>query len=1158
MAVDGNFRPTLLVGVGGTGSKIAETILQQALTNEDSLSSRIGIMAIDTDINDLNELSAVNQRSRIQFSRPETVHRLLERNRDVEGDWCYSLKAPEMSEAIKGMSLIEGAGQIRMLTRLALHDGFQHQNLMGRFEAVISDLAVHANDQGYDGAIHVLVVGSLAGATGSGSFTQIALGLNDAARNRGVAATVRGVFLLPDVYARSGVLPSTQHPNVLANGYASLKELNAINIRTTLPHRRTNFRFEYAPGKQLMDGSAPYAAITFIDYENSRGGNMGRNLPAYIEMAARAGYLMIFSPLGARYGSVTINDVRQKLAAIASGSTNLYSGIGISAVNYPADSMRRFLGRSLMLESLQGDWTRLDIAYKQQVARYKSDLQAGQTSSEKPDIRVTYVRDLEQLAKAEPRVPFFRRAYDYLFPEVEDEKTRERTVHPRHRRYADAVVDYVRSAFWADSDLRSVYQRGNIDTSSVLESDSIVDTTRRAESDLDRDWRTLEAALQGRPEDIVHNELVSADKLGQGEWAPHHIQNHIVDDAPHPVTVRAFLYHIRQEFMQRRDGIDVRDLRLKLFRIANQFRTEDEQSATNNRPTSRSTATVIERASQVEASSAISNIFGGKRKAFAGEYVEFYNTSVRQMRGYANAVIEYKVCDQLLTEVEGLIRVFEGLFAEIEDIGERLGTEIATEKKTYDGSGGFDGNSFVYADAACKDDAWERVQEATAGLRVDDRVNQNLVSTVYKMHRANKRERAELSFKEINALFWSQVVEGFGQNTIDRDFSSYFDFSVIEAMRRQFEVEDKAAAAEAARTDQQGPPPRPAAERMKEIVDRVSRQSEPYLSFVSPDSDGTPIKFWTVHPSAQKAINDDDLFSQMFRFSDGDNPIIKEEFSEYELICVNLRVNVELTMMAKLNMGDENARSVHSPTEGRLVTPYNEMIARMTDAKRSKAAGAEFTPHVDRTWHTPGVLPEIFSHLEEKIEANNSKGYVVALTHDLIKLDVEHDEPIARFSTLGRGISNAVDETFSRSHNPWTLYQEFVGNVPMVESAVQYWDMVSNEEAGSVKAHESYAKLASPELLLTLLKPATIRNDEPDRRDDAAIAILGSWIECLGELITRQDHSLTPRAQDLALKKEVSEIRDRFFELAAAEGYQREILRVLERVFGISYDKRFS
>ena len=167
------------------------------------------------------------------------------------------------------------------------------------------------------------------------------------------------------------------------------------------------------------------------------------------------------------------------------------------------------------------------------------------------------------------------------------------------------------------------------------------------------------------------------------------------------------------------------------------------------------------------------------------------------MRAYANAAIEAKIYDQALSEINALITSYEGLFREIEVISADLAKEIAKERDGYSGSESFDGNANVYANADCKDDAWERVSGSAQGLRLDDKVNKKLVESVFRKHREDKRLGRVSSNKEINHLFREQVVDGFGRKSIVNDFASAYDFSVIEAMRRQFEVEDKIAAREA-------------------------------------------------------------------------------------------------------------------------------------------------------------------------------------------------------------------------------------------------------------------------------------------------------------------------------------------------------------------------
>ena len=91
------------------------------------------------------------------------------------------------------------------------------------------------------------------------------------------------------------------------------------------------------------------------------------------------------------------------------------------------------------------------------------------------------------------------------------------------------------------------------------------------------------------------------------------------------------------------------------------------------------------------------------------------------------------------------------------------------------------------------------------------------------------------------------------------------------------------------------------------MVDRTSRQSLPYISLARPDSDGSQIKFWTLHPKAKDDIGSATLFTEMFQAEDGNEPITTEDFSVYELTCVNLRVNVQLEHLKKLAMGTEGA-----------------------------------------------------------------------------------------------------------------------------------------------------------------------------------------------------------------------------------------------------------
>ncbi|MEM9756104.1 MAG: tubulin-like doman-containing protein, partial [Pseudomonadota bacterium] len=332
MAIEMDVQPTLLVGVGGTGSRIADRILKQVRQNNDVLGPGIRMLAVDTDEGDLEKLTDVPKDSRIRISEPEFVYRTLQRNAAVMDQWCYRDTDNEMTEDIKGKSLIVGAGQIRMLTRLALHDRLTHGHIMETMEAAISRLAVHSEGLSEQKGVRIIMICSLGGATGSGSFIQLALVLRKAAENRGVLPMMRGLVLLPDIFNRSGKISQDEWDDLLSNGYAAMKELNAVNLRADLRDFPDDFTFEYAPGHFAGIGTKPFEEVVFIDYENSVGGSMGQNLDAYVNMAARSAYLNIFTPLGPKIASQSINRSRTSQRNLSDRQLSSYSGIGIAGL----------------------------------------------------------------------------------------------------------------------------------------------------------------------------------------------------------------------------------------------------------------------------------------------------------------------------------------------------------------------------------------------------------------------------------------------------------------------------------------------------------------------------------------------------------------------------------------------------------------------------------------------------------------------------------------------------------------------------------------------------------------------------------------------------------------------------------------------------------
>lgn len=1154
MTIELELRPTLLVGVGGTGSLIADRILKQVRENAQELTPSIRMLAVDTDAGDLDRLKDLPDESRIQFSKPEYVKVTLDRNPDIQRTWCYSLNDPEMTEEILNTVLIEGAAQIRMLTRLALHDSLKNGEMLPTMENAIARLAVHGDRQANLGAVQLLMIGSFGGATGSGSFIQLALALRKAAENRNVTPIMRGLFLMPDIFVRSGVLKSSEWENVLSNGYAAMKELNAVNLRSSLRDLETEFTFEYAPGYTVGPGPKVFEEVYFIDFENTLGGSMGKNLNAYINMAARAAYLNVFTPLGPKLASQSVNQKRQRQTALSEGQVSVYSGIGVAAIEYPIASITRYLSRRLVHENLRGDWTRLDVGFREQVARHKKDVAAGATTAEEPNRRASFLRDFTQLAKEDPPNPFFRRAYDRLFPVVEDQQTFNKTEAPIHLAYVNALLDYVKRQFWNDNEMKRVHSRSPLDESGILESDSIVDSVRQEEFMLDRDFAALEAQLGQRPADIFQNALISADTAAPEEWARHHLQAYIVQQGLHPVAVRAFLYLVQEELERRAENLNPRDRKRKLFALANIYRSEEEMQAAGDIPQTRGTSGVIEAATVADNTNMIRSIFRGKKKAFATDYVIYNTKSLTLMRAYADETIEARVIDQALTEVGNLVRAFEGLFGEIEAIGDDLGNELTEESAEFDTSGTvFTGSSYVYANAACREDAWQRLAEASTGLTIEADVNRELTQAVFSKHRSDRRDRVKTGFSELRELFHREIVIGFGQRTVERDYRSIYDMNVIEAIRRQYGVE-KGLAEE--RGNDLGVSE---AQYIKRIVDRVSDQSLPYLSLRRPDSDGTGVKLWAIHPGTRAAVTDNAEFLDLFQSENsGENAVVEPQFSPYALICANLRVNLEPQNFAKLMVASEATEVSSGTTEGRMTRAYNATINRMLDPARMGREGAEFTPHVDKNWHLPGALPELHASLDERISTEKFRAYVIARALELVRFDADERNRIARISTLGHGIRDGIDDVVAESHDPWAVYQGMTRNIRAVRSTLAVWERKIKAPAANAASHPCFKALTNPDTLNAIFAPAQVRNEAVQAREDAVREATAAWVGLLRDVIEAQETSTSARARADMVGDAVNATRDAFFAVVRQEQHNVEVQRAYDSLFAQATDSIFA
>lgn len=1091
--VDKTFRPTILVGVGGTGCKIAESVYKGALAQETGLQGKIAVLGFDTDLNDMSQLKSIERSNQFRFSSTDRLRDYIHKNKSIVGDFMVSEDL--LPQRLLNKSLIEGAGQIRMLSHLGLYTELVSADTEQRVASTIASLARMDNTENFQGFVNVMMVGSLAGATGSGSFIQIAMLLKRAAKS--IEIDVRGIFLLPDVYVNAASLPEGQIPNVRGSGYAALKELNAVNVIAEAKDENLNFRYEYSPGNHVGKSNFPFESVTLIDFETTEGRSLGRSLRSYLGMCERAVYQQIFSPIGGRMRSIEVNDSRQLLFAAAEGVHNIYSGVGISAVMYPFDHNGAYLTRRFALDLLKGDWTRLDRQFQDKMNAHLLQRAANNNQSKAPVKRDSYLEDLQLLAISE-RVAFFVDIHEKLNPVLEDErgKTRQTSLAAK---FLIEINEKVTRDFWSLKDLNGAGRRGDIVPETLANLSAMVGDVQGLERGMDRDLATLDDMLRDKPRDLLTNTLSNADSMGEQNWQGYHLQSYIVKEGPHVVQVRAFLYAVQQMIEKRLGELDPEAAKKKVFTLGGHL--DEDADKTRSQRSSPGTITAATKAAK-------GNLWGrirGRRDGgtFADEYSNYYNNSQKAMRKYADEAIELGMLLELRKEIDLLEDVVSDMFTEIDSIIADLEKYCSEEATKYDNLASLDGNYWVYGSSTAKDQMWQTLHSRIAGGGDEAGVNARLSDAIYKKYRADKTPGLTKQPQPIRELFEETVIDGYATERVQVESRSVFDMSVVQAVQNEAKLlgEDWEM-------------------KLKEIVRIVGAQSQPLLGIKDPQRNGQRIMFWTVNTKLEEQINDNALFQEMFTQNQGEAPVVLDEFSTYELTCMNTLVNLDLNQLSKLSTQDEVMGIPGN--KGIYFAEYEKMVNGLLADGASEKKSGHFTPHIHKGWHVPGMLPEIDPIAHEIFVSKVSKGLVVARALGLMSSVTEYGNTAIVYSSVGRRRTGGIHVVVAQGSDWYLASKEFEKNPALADDALAFWEetlsIMSDERRRPVDSADlsfAHTSLINADFLTRLLEISATRI-ETDQRDKKTTDTIAAWAELVEEMVEkyRGDMGLVGRKQE--------------------------------------------
>jgi len=970
--------PTLLLGLGGIGSQIVDSVYGRIPEHirEEEL---IGVHAFDTNVNDIKQLEHLGDHV-TQTSAEMRVKDYLHLAGPIVEDW-FPRYYPngEENHVLLNKTLTEGAGQIRPVSRLALRAAME-EGALEDFEADVRSLLRAQGDE-VETSLRVMIVCSVVGGTGAGMFLQTALYLRDYLRNHaGVKSfLIRGAFVLPDVLINNSLIPSAgeQEESVKANAYASLKELDAIT-----KNAGPTIELEYKPNQVTASGDRdlsvsreepPFKFSFLYDYENTAGKNLG-DFQSYLRQVTKTVQLQLFSPVSEEQFSDEDNVIMDLMAGRGGPR---YAGAGVATLEYPYEDIVDYCALRWASSALSEQWLRLDDEYDQELDEWKKDKEAG-INRPKPKIEERYVKLLDMHAKEDNADPFYRQVYESAHKRDED----GRPTQPKSEAFLEALVQRIENHAEDDPDVQEKLRKSD----QALQEDLLADRehARKTVQRSERALRNLEDEVKkfiDENKTVLFNQAVlrdyhEPDKTGGQAYR---LNTWILEEegAPlHPVATRYFLYQVRL-------GLDdkLSTLRTRCDNLKDAIDSYDEAFDV---PGTERTEEPRDRVHKALNQGLLGRLFNNKLSSFADLYRNRARSQRQNLVAYQQARLKERVLRSVLEAVDDMLDQLETYFENLRDVKDRL--EERTDSLAVEHEDRPDQTRrFVLASQEDKEYFWDDISlRLASNVLLTDQIAEEIYIDQYDRYCEKRRSRQSFRERATREDRKGQTARQFEDTVVSWCRQSLreeegLNFNVVQALKEEARRRRKEE------TD-----------HLKTQVDAIENLARPFLN-PEPEAEAggsfTESIYWGAHPDAVSAVeaNGDRRGSlSATHTSDwfGEDLIRREAFSQYEIICYRNLYGVRAENLRKFSAEDDFRPS------GTYYQAYRERVRRLTGESDEPAV----TPHLDRRWHLPVYLADTLNPQDTKQASRRvDRAFVRGLAHGLFQEAVIDQESTWRF-----------------------------------------------------------------------------------------------------------------------------------------------------------------
>ncbi|MFW6101307.1 MAG: tubulin-like doman-containing protein, partial [Bacteroidota bacterium] len=331
------FNPTLVLGLGGTGLKALDSLKKMMLKQAEGIRPGLAFLGFDCDENEVKKQQVLQPHVEV-FSTTLKNPKAFKRNNEICHEWATQKKFPA--------NALYGASQYRQISRMCLFHHFgEIQNLLR--EAINSIASTATGD--FTVRLDVYIVTSICGGAGSGMYTDIAVLLREIASELALDITLISLFVTGDVYTRYEDVPSRQHPRMLANTYACLKELQYFQDENS-PHNAESggsepMVFKYPGDIQISLNRPLFDLVLLVESSNVKGKPTIKSPDQLNQFLSNVLFLMTCAPLTENNISMWTNPESgfNMTSYHVNNSPRCFSSLAYAKFMYPEYELVNFL-----------------------------------------------------------------------------------------------------------------------------------------------------------------------------------------------------------------------------------------------------------------------------------------------------------------------------------------------------------------------------------------------------------------------------------------------------------------------------------------------------------------------------------------------------------------------------------------------------------------------------------------------------------------------------------------------------------------------------------------------------------------------------------------------------------------------------------------------